>query len=270
MSALISAQPTWFLHLQNAIFCVQCELISTSNTPRCVACGSQAVLSLSRVLGGSLQGKPQARLIEDEELNRLVRDLLRTIPSGDRQAEARRPSSDAEPRHRTRCFGEPRSPQGSLAIPKFELQPAISVIAERAQVLTGATGAAVGLRKGQEVICRARAGRTAPDIGVRLQTDAGISAQCLRTGQTVLCNNAEADPHADRLSCERLGVRSILAAPLRQWRQTVGIFEVLSGVPDAFNHQDVATIELLASMMAAAIARVAQRSEVSCSRLPLI
>jgi GAF domain-containing protein len=249
-----------FLALQHAIFCVQCELISASNTPRCSACGSQAVLSLSRILGGSLQGKPQARLIEDEELNRLVRELLRTVPSDSDAEEVGRTASSVQPRQRRRCFSQRRLPQANLAIPKFELQPAISVIAERAQVLTGATGAAVGLRKGQEVICRARVGRTAPDIGVRLQTNCGISAQCLRTGQIVLCNNAEADPHADRLICERLGVRSILAAPLRQWQQTVGIFEVLSAVPNAFNHQDVATIELLASMMTAAIARVAQRS----------
>jgi GAF domain-containing protein len=66
-------------------------------------------------------------------------------------------------------------------------------------------------------------------------------------------------PYADRLTGERMGVRSILAAPLRQRQHTVGIFEVLSGVANAFNYQQVATIELLASMMAAAIARAAQR-----------
>jgi len=80
----------------------------------------------------------------------------------------------------------------------------------------------------------------------------------LRTGEVVLCNNAEDDPHADRLSCERLGVRSILAAPLRQFHKTLGIFEVLSAVPNAFNSQDVATMQLLSSMMVAAIARVSQ------------
>jgi hypothetical protein len=36
----------------------------------------------------------------------------------------------------------------------------------------------------------------------------------------------------------------------------MGIFEVLSAVPHAFDQQDVATMQLLASMMVAAIARV--------------
>jgi hypothetical protein len=63
-----------------------------------------------------------------------------------------------------------------VPLSKIGLEPAIGVITERAQVLTGASGAAIALRRGDEVICRARAGRTAPDLGVRLQTDSGVSA----------------------------------------------------------------------------------------------
>lgn len=244
-----------FLSLPTAIFCVQCELISANTTPYCLACGSKAVLGLSRLLGGSLRGT-SARLIEDDELNRLVRDLLSTVPSED----VREYEHDHLPsRHHVRSNGEESaSHEAHLAVPQIDLEPAIGVITERAQTLTGATGAAIALRKGQEVICRARAGRTAPDLGVRLQTESGISARCMRTGEVVLCNNAEDDPHADRLSCERLGVRSILAAPLRQFHKTLGIFEVLSAVPNAFNSQDVATMQLLSSMMVAAIARVSR------------
>src|SRR6476469_11271057 len=69
-----------FLGLQTAVFCVACELISENNTPRCLACGSQAVISLSRVLGGSLRRQQTAHLIADAELDRLVHDLLRTVP----------------------------------------------------------------------------------------------------------------------------------------------------------------------------------------------
>ena len=38
------------------------------------------MLSLSRVLGGSLRGKETAHLIADEELDQLVCDLLRSVP----------------------------------------------------------------------------------------------------------------------------------------------------------------------------------------------
>ena len=74
------ARDAHFLGLQTAVLCVACELISENNTPYCLACGSQAVIGLSRVLGGSLRGQQTAHLIADVELDRLVRDLLRTVP----------------------------------------------------------------------------------------------------------------------------------------------------------------------------------------------
>src|SRR6266481_1167505 len=82
MQRSLAATDVNFLSLQSAIFCVQCELLSENNTPQCLACGSGAVLSLSRVLGGSLRGQQTAHLIADAELDRLVRSLLIAIVSG--------------------------------------------------------------------------------------------------------------------------------------------------------------------------------------------
>lgn len=254
MSARLPGSQIHFLSLQTAIFCVQCELISANNTPCCLACGSTAVLGLSRLLGGSLRLQTTARVIEDDELNRLVRDLLHTVPS-EMAASDSLNHRHAPARHHARS-SSPHDSYDHAGIRHISLEPAIGVITERAQVLTGATGAAIALRKGDEVICRARAGRTAPDLGVRLQTDSGISAECLRSGEVVLCNDADNNPMADLASCRGLGVRSILAAPLRQHHRTLGIFEVLSATPNAFNQQDVSTMQLLASMMVAAISRV--------------
>jgi GAF domain-containing protein len=192
----------------------------------------------------------------------LVRELLHTVPSSEGEGESEYGPSVAgggylPQRHHA------RQPQESgawheqhITTQQIDLEPAIGVITERAQVLTGATGAAIALRKGNEVICRARAGRTAPDLGVRLQTDSGISAECLRTGEVVLCNDAEDHPDVDLASCRRLGARSILAAPLRQFQKTLGIFEVLSAAPNAFSYRDAATMQMLSSMMVAAMARI--------------
>jgi GAF domain-containing protein len=264
MSVSVSRSQIQFLSLQAAIFCVQCELISANTTPRCLACGSKAVLSLSRLFGGSLRSQPVARVIEDDELNRLVRDLLRTVPSTEIESELERPPY-LPARHHARevSVQSTVARDHQIVSTHINLEPAIDMITERAQTLTGASGAAIALRKGSEVICRARAGRTAPDIGVRLQTDSGISAECMRRGEAVLCHDAEDNPEVDLASCRRLGVRSILAAPLLQFQKTVGIFEVLSAVPNAFDQQDVATMQLLSSMMVTAIARVSAARSVS-------
>jgi putative methionine-R-sulfoxide reductase with GAF domain len=263
MAEKLTHQDISFIGLQTAVFCVECELISKNNSPHCFACGSRAVLSLSRVLGGSLRGEQTAHLIADAELDRLVRDLLRTVPAS--TSENRVPASFAvlaPARHHARAWGSHPVPgrsvnfESEIRPSEIDLEPAIAVIAERAQALTGATGAAIALRHGDEIVCRARAGRTAPDLGVRLQTDSGISADCVRTGEVVLCHDADRNPRVDLASCRRLGVRSILAAPLRHFRRTLGVFEVLSAAPYAFDSRDVATMQLLSSMMVAAIVRL--------------
>src|SRR6478752_9115415 len=72
-----------FVPLQSATFCVQCEMISANPRTYCLACGSQALIGLSRVLGGSMLNQQTAHLITDSELDSLVRDLLRTVPIPD-------------------------------------------------------------------------------------------------------------------------------------------------------------------------------------------
>jgi putative methionine-R-sulfoxide reductase with GAF domain len=258
-----------FVPLKLAVFCVECELLSENNTPRCLACGSGAVLSLSRVLGGSLRRQPTAHLIADAELNRLVRSLLHSVPQipASRESEVDTLTAEVSSRHHVRLRHpgpavvhrasgisdrHPRIDPGEI-----DLEPGISIIAEKAQALTRATGAAIALRRGNEIVCRARTGRTAPDIGCRLQTDRGLSAECVRTGEVLLCPDTEFNPRADLATCRHLGVRSILVAPLRHFRRTLGVFEVLSSTPNAFDHNDVATMQFLSGMMVAAISRLA-------------
>jgi putative methionine-R-sulfoxide reductase with GAF domain len=272
-----------FVPLQSATFCIQCELISTNSRPYCLACGNTTLLSLSRVLGGSLRHQQTAHLITDSELDSLVRDLLRTVPDPfvNREVanladyQTRMPSTALRSQLRVANAAHPVSgfravhpgEEVDIHAGELNLEPAISAITERAQHLTGATGAAIALRTGDEIVCRARAGRTAPDLGIRLQTDTGISAEAVRTGEVMLCHDAERNPRVDLASCRRLGVRSILVSPLRYYRRTLGVFEVLSSSPSAFDEKDVATMQLLSSMMVAAISRISSIHQARLSRV---
>jgi putative methionine-R-sulfoxide reductase with GAF domain len=248
-----------FVPLQSATFCVQCEMISTNSRSYCLACGSTALVGLSRMLGGSLRHEQTAHLITDSELDSLVRDLLRTVPDPEMLGlvdRSRMPSLSQRSQLRVANAAHPASGFRAIHPAELDLEPAISAITERAQHLTGATGAAIALRAGDDIVCRARTGRTSPDLGVRLQTDVGISAEAVRSGEIMLCHDAERNPQVDLASCRRLGVRSILVSPLRHYRRTLGVFEVLSSSPGAFDQRDVATMQLLSSMMVAAISRI--------------
>src|SRR5260370_32099253 len=146
-----------FVPLQSATFCVHGELISTNSRPSCLACGNQSLLSLSRVLGGSLRQQQTAHLITDSELDSLVRDLLRTVPDPEvlniGYDHARRPSVAL--RSQLRVANSAHAVSGFRAVHAGEdvdiragelnLEPAISAITDRAQPLTAAPGTAIAL-----------------------------------------------------------------------------------------------------------------------------
>lgn len=51
-------------------------------------------------------------------------------------------------------------------------------ILEEAQLATGATGAAIALVRGAEMVCCAAAGPNAPDLGACLDPGTGLSGRC--------------------------------------------------------------------------------------------
>ena len=123
---------------------------------------------------------------------------------------------------------------------------ALRLIAERARSLTRATGAAVGLVHRGAVLCRASVGSGSLPLGTRLEVNSGFCGECFRTGRSLRCDDAAIDPRVDAESCERLGVRSILAAPIRFERETVGLLVVFAAQAFMFDEGDVAVAESLA------------------------
>ncbi len=80
--------------LQNAVFCVNCESISNSPHDVCEVCGSRSLVSLFRVLGGTLRGKNEPPELIKYNLELSIRvseisaaDLNRTISALTRLAE---------------------------------------------------------------------------------------------------------------------------------------------------------------------------------------
>ena len=115
-------------------------------------------------------------------------------------------------------------------------------IVEQACLATGATGAAIALARGDELICRASTGKTAPDLGVRLNTEHGLSAFCVHTRETQRCDDSDFDPRVDADACRQLGVRSVLVIPMVYGDFLLGIFEVFSPQSFAFHDRDSQTL----------------------------
>lgn len=136
-----------------------------------------------------------------------------------------------------------------------DLDGALELLAQRAQAFTRATGAAIALTEGPEMICRASAGPDAPGLGARFSIGSGFSGECVRTGRLLSCEDSETDPVVDRESCRALGIRSMVAVPVRWEEAVIGLLEVFSPEPYAFSSNDSAVLERLAGICSAAVHR---------------
>src|SRR5207249_4912742 len=118
-----------------------------------------------------------------------------------------------------------------------DLNAALQLLAERAQYITGASGAAIALREDEEMICRASAGPSAPALGAHLQVNSGLSGESVRTRQILRCDNAELDSRVNRESCRALGIASVVVLPLMREPEVNGVFELCSGRAYAFGER---------------------------------
>jgi putative methionine-R-sulfoxide reductase with GAF domain len=154
-----------------------------------------------------------------------------------------------------------------------DLEAALQLLAERAQYITGASGAAIGLCEGHEMVCRASAGPCAPAVGAQLQVLSGLTGESVRSRQVLRCDDAETDPRVNRESCHAMGIRSVMVMPLMREREVIGVFELLASRPQAFEERDVTALERLAEMILtaldhAAAARRAMREILEARALP--
>jgi len=134
------------------------------------------------------------------------------------------------------------------------LDAALQLIAERSRIFTNANGCAIALSDNDYVVCRASAG-DAPPIGAKLDITSGFSGYCARTGYLQRCDDAQTDLRVDRESCRSLGIRSMIAVPIRLGESVIGLLEVFSSKPHAFNDRHGTILQRLGDTTLAAINR---------------
>jgi hypothetical protein len=145
---------------------------------------------------------------------------------------------------------------------QHDLDAALQLLADRAQYITGAGGAAIALRRRgrSDMLCRASSGSNAPELGALLSTEFGLSGESVRTRQPLRCDNAERDARVNREVCREMGIASVVIMPVVQDDEVLGVFELFSGKVNAFGERDLSALERLSGMVETAV-RMAQAAE---------
>jgi diguanylate cyclase (GGDEF)-like protein len=140
----------------------------------------------------------------------------------------------------------------------LDLIGVMNFVVERVQKLTGASGAAVEMAEGEDMVYRAGSGIAAPQLGLRLKRRGSLSGLCVATDTILCCKDSETDPRVDRDACRRVGLRSMVVMPLRHRDHAVGVLKVMAPAADAFSDEDVRVLALMSGLIAAAMFHAAQ------------
>lgn len=143
-----------------------------------------------------------------------------------------------------------------------DLDAALQLLADRAQYITGAGGAAIALRRAgkNDLLCRASAGSNAPELGALLSTEFGLSGESVRTRRALRCDDAERDARVNREVCRELGIASVVVMPVVDDDHVLGVFELFSSKANAFGERDLTALERLSQMVETAV-RLARAAE---------
>jgi EAL domain-containing protein (putative c-di-GMP-specific phosphodiesterase class I) len=128
------------------------------------------------------------------------------------------------------------------------------VVEQALALIPLAEGAVVELANDETLTYVSAAGNLVTAVGTQLGLHDSLSGLAIRTGQTLRCDDSEADSRVDRGACRRVGARAMVCVPLRRAGQVVGVLKVSASHPAAFNDADVVTLTKLAGFITAAIA----------------
>jgi len=129
------------------------------------------------------------------------------------------------------------------------LSEKLLAVAIRAQNFTGSTGVAIALTEGDEMVCRANWGTSAPEVGATLSLEHSFTGLCVRTGEPLRCDDAQSDPRVDPEACQALGISAIAAAPVRHGLKVIGVIAAFSDTPNAFTDKHLLILTTLADVV---------------------
>ncbi|HEV2218290.1 MAG TPA: PAS domain S-box protein [Candidatus Dormibacteraeota bacterium] len=162
-------------------------------------------------------------------------------------------------------LGEIIEAQRDIAAAEHDLQGMLSALAERVVRLVGDCGVAVMLPEGDELAVTAIAGMNELEVGFRLPINASLAGACFRSGNTQRSADVQKDPRAHRKTAREFRFGAAIATPLVNNGEVIGVVQLMSRRPNAFDETDARTLEMVAAFTAAALERARTTRRIKAS-----
>lgn len=143
--------------------------------------------------------------------------------------------------------------QSDIARLAPDLGAMMQVATEHALLLTGADGCVLELAEGEDMVCRAAAGSARRQLGMHLRRNGSLGGLAVAGRQSLRCDDAGLDPRVDQAACRKLGLRSMIVAPLRHHETAIGALKAYSAQPAFFDDAAMGSLDVLAQLVVSAL-----------------
>lgn len=148
-----------------------------------------------------------------------------------------------------------------------DIAAVMTLVTDRALLLTSGDGAAVELLEGEDMVYRATSGIAWAQLGLRLKASSSLSGYSVRSGELVNCPDVEFDARVDLAACRRIGLRSMIVVPLKHEGVPVGVLKVMSKRANAFGADEQLVLELLSELVASVMFHAGRQGDVEVRML---
>jgi TonB family protein len=160
-----------------------------------------------------------------------------------------------------------KDPASEVQFPPSILED-VNKLAQRVQTFTGAAGAAIALREGDEMVCRASRGNNAPDVGMVLSLDGTFTGLAVTGMKAVRCDDTENDPRVDAEISRTLRIKSMAVVPVLSGVRVSGVIATFASTGNAFSDTHMAVIKTMADGLGANLQRWLESQGISTSAQP--
>jgi hypothetical protein len=145
-----------------------------------------------------------------------------------------------------------------IAKGELDVVGAMHVIVECARNVANATGVAIGLLQGNQLVYQAGSGSAASYIGRRRMATLTVPADPQASPEILRVENAQTDARIEAAICRQFGAESLLMLLIYHDRSVAGVLEILFSEAHVFQGREIRTYRLMAGLIGEAMSHAAQ------------
>lgn len=129
-----------------------------------------------------------------------------------------------------------------------DLDKVMAIVVTRTPDVTSGNGAVIEIVEGDMLVYRAASGAASEHLGMSLPFATSLSGLAVREKSIMRCDDTELDTRVDGAACRKIGIRSMMIAPLLEGDTAVGALKTFSSRANNFSDLDLYALQLLAGM----------------------